>query len=294
MTKLNKLEIEATNKFIQNFVDSAVKTLSHNLDKDVYKKIEFFINSSAEIKTLNEFKNSNILYKLDYSEGIGASRLGVLVPEELISSISDVLMGGAGEGPYSGSLTELELNAAGDLGKKIFGDIENTFKRFYTKDFGLSTTPLILTKEMPRYDEEFESSEFDFLIDQTFRINEEKEYTIALLLKSTDLKKTLTSLEILRGGTSEKNNFRTNIDIGQLSDVKIDITAELGSTRIPVKSALELVRGSLVRLDTLNNSDIKVFANDIEVARAQVVAVGDNFGLKITKIISPEERIKIV
>jgi len=289
MSKLNKIELEATNKFIQKFVDSTIKTLSRNLDKDVYKEIEFFINDCVEIKNLNEFKDSSILYKVDYSAGLDTCRLGVLVPEELISSISDVLMGGAGVVTYSGKLTELELNAAGDLGKKIFGDIEHTLERLYTNDFGFSTTPLILTKEMPKYGDEFENSEFDILIDQTLRVNGEKEYTIGLLVKATGLKKTLTSLEILQTETVEKINLRSSIKIDQLAEVKIDITAELGSTKIPVKSALELVRGSLVKLDTLDNSDIKVFANNIEVARAQVVAVGDNFGLKITKIIAPEK-----
>jgi len=294
MTKFNKTETNAINNFVQNFVDSTLKTISHNLDKEVYKKIEFFINSSTEISNLNEFKGTNMLYKLDYSEGVYASKLGVVLPEELISNVSDVLMGGTGEKDYDGVLSELELNATGELAKKVFGDIENMFKRFYTKDFGFSTSPLILTKEMPQYEDEFETPDFDFLIDQTFRVNDEKEYTIALLFKTDDLKRMLTSLNLLQSDTHEINNSQTNINIKQIANVEIDITAELGSAKIPVKSALELVRGSLVKLDTVSNSDIKVFANNVEVARAQVVAVGDNFGLRITKIISPEERIKLV
>ena len=294
MTKFNKTETNAINNFVQNFVDSTLKTISHNLDKEVCKKIEFFINSSTEISNLNEFKGTNMLYKLDYSEGVYASKLGVVLPEELISNVSDVLMGGTGEKDYDGVLSELELNATGELAKKVFGDIENMFKRFYTKDFGFSTSPLILTKEMPQYEDEFETPDFDFLIDQTFRVNDEKEYTIALLFKTDDLKRMLTSLNLLQSDTHEINNSQTNINIKQIANVEIDITAELGSAKIPVKSALELVRGSLVKLDTVSNSDIKVFANNVEVARAQVVAVGDNFGLRITKIISPEERIKLV
>jgi len=294
MTNLNTNEMTAINSLVQNFVDSTLKTLSHNLDTEVYKKIEFFINSSSEITNLNEFKDSNILYKIDYSEGVFASKLGSLVPEELISNLSDVLMGGTGEKDYEGVLSELEINAAKDLAKKIFGDIENMFKRFYTKNFGFSNSPLLLTKEMPKYEEQFENPDFDFLIIQTLRINEEKEYTIGLLLKVIDIKRMLTSLNMLQSESTEKRNFQTNINIKQIANVEIDITAELGSARIPVKSALELVRGSLVKLDTVNNSDIKVFANNIEVARAQVVAVGDNFGLRITKIITPEERIKLI
>jgi flagellar motor switch protein FliN/FliY len=51
-----------------------------------------------------------------------------------------------------------------------------------------------------------------------------------------------------------------------------------------------LTKGSILELDTYENSDIKVYANGLEVARAQVVVVDEHFGIKITKIISPEER----
>ena len=55
---------------------------------------------------------------------------------------------------------------------------------------------------------------------------------------------------------------------------------------------LGLVSGSIIELDTYDNADIKVFANGLEVAKAQVVVVDDHFGIKITKLISPEERYK--
>lgn len=294
MTRFNKTEIEAVNKFIQNFINATLKVLAHNLDKDIYKKIDFSINSYAEVSTLDSFKENSIIYKLDYTKGEYFSRLGIAVQEKFISEISDVLMGGEGNVEFEGTLSELEVNATKDLLNKIFNEIENTFRRFYSNDFGFSTEPLFLTKEMSQFENEFNSPDFDFLINLVFKINDEREYPLALLLRAGDLKKILTTLDIFRAETPEKRNLSSNISINQLADVEIDITAELGSTRIPVKYALELVRGSLVKLDTLENSEIKVFANNIEVARAQVVVVGDNFGLRITKIISPEERAKVV
>ena len=101
----------------------------------------------------------------------------------------------------------------------------------------------------------------------------------------------MKDLGVTKINSQTKKIGSSSLDVTRLADVKINITAELGRTRVPIKYALELVRGSLVELDVLNGSDIKVFANDIEFAYAQVVAVEDNFGLKITKIIAPEERL---
>ena len=263
------------------------------MDKDVYKKIEFSIKSCVEVNSLELLKEEGrMMYKLDYSKGGFLGTLGALLPEEFIASLSDVLTGGTGEDAYGGSLSELEINSIKDLLKKVFVEIENSFKNIYTNDFGFSTEPLILLKEMPNYENEFSADEFDFLVDMELVVNGEKEYVISLLLNTVELRNPLNSLNVFQGG--EKKNQPTNINIQHLSDIEIDITAELGCAKIPVKHALELVRGSLVKLETVNDSDIKVFANNVEVARAQVVVVGENFGLRITKIISPEERAKLV
>jgi len=61
-------------------------------------------------------------------------------------------------------------------------------------------------------------------------------------------------LESEMSGTSFESD---SIDIDKISDVKIDITAELGQTQIPIKYALELVRGSVIELDTLNRCRYK-------------------------------------
>lgn len=90
---------------------------------------------------------------------------------------------------------------------------------------------------------------------------------------------------------SINNEFLSNIHY--LSDVDINIIAELGKTQVPIKYALELNEGSIIELDTLNEADIKVYANGVEFAHAQVVALEENFGLRITKIISSEQREEI-
>lgn len=294
MVNMNNNEIEALKKFYQNFSNSATKILSGSLDKEVYKQFDLVIDNIYSIDDVESLKENNIFYMVDYADGIVASSIALLIPEELISCVTDVMMGGKGEDSYKGSLSELETNSFSELLRRIFKDIENNYKRIYNGDLAFNAKAVLLLKEMPEYKEEFANMDFDVVISHTLRINDEKEFVVKLLQKSQILKQTISSLKLLSGNGGINGLEFDSININHLSDVKIKVTAELGRSQVPMKYALELVRGSIVELDTINNSDIKVFANGIEVAKAQIVVLEDNFGLRITKIITPEERLNSI
>lgn len=285
---------EIINSFFQFFPDSINKTLSKNLDTEICTKIQFTVMSSSKTKDVENLKENNAIYRLDYTTGNRQGVLAVLVPEELIADISDILTGGNGKDAYKGSLSEIETNSSLKILEKIFKTIESDFKKNYEHDLVFSANPELLLKEMPNYEINSEDYSFDLLISNTLSLNEDKKYNISLLLHTHIVEKLIDDLGLSKPGTSAKKTNILPLDVNRLSDVKINITAELGRTRVPIKYALELVRGSLVELDTLNNSDIKVFANGVEFAHAQIVAVEDNFGLKITKILSPEERLEYI
>lgn len=283
---------ELINNFFQIFLDPVNKNLSKSLDTDICTKIQFTITSSSKVSDVEALKADKVIYRLDYTTGKRQGTLTVLIPEELIACISDILTGGNGKDVYKGSLSEIETNSISKIVEKIFKGIENDFKKKYEHDLVFSTSPKLLLKEMPEYQINSEDHSFDLLIDSSLSLSDDTEYNIGLLLNNDIVEKLMNDLGLSKPTTSAKKTDISSLDVTRLADVKINITAELGRTRVPIKYALELVRGSLVELDTLNNSDIKVFANNVEFAYAQVVAVEDNFGLKITKIISPEERLE--
>lgn len=289
-TKQNEL----INKFWQVFTESVVTTLSKNLDTDICTKIECLVGSSSKVKDVENLKLDNAIYRLDYTTGNRQGSLAVLIPEELMAVISDILTGGNGKDAYKGSLSEIETNSNLKILEKVFKNIEGNFKKNYEHDLVFSSNPLLLLKEMPEYQINPEDFSFDFLISGTLSLNEEQKYNLNLLLNNNVLEGLLSDLGLSKPTSSIKKVDISSLNVNRLADVKINVTAELGRTRVPIKYALELVRGSLVELDTLNNSDIRVFANGVEFAHAQVVAVEDNFGLKITKIISPEERLESI
>ena len=89
---------------------------------------------------------------------------------------------------------------------------------------------------------------------------------------------------------SEKHEKR-NIDL--LLDVELPISIELGRTRMHISDILSLGPGSIVELDKLVGEPVDLLVNQKKVARGEVVVVEENFGLRITHLISPEERAKM-
>lgn len=81
-----------------------------------------------------------------------------------------------------------------------------------------------------------------------------------------------------------------NLDL--LMDVKLQLTVELGRCELPIKKVLELTRGSIVELDKVAGEPVALYANGKHVANGEVVVIDDNFGLRITNISDPEERMK--
>ncbi len=81
-----------------------------------------------------------------------------------------------------------------------------------------------------------------------------------------------------------------NIDL--LMDVDLPVSIELGRTRMNISDILALSPGSVVELDKLVGEPVDLLVNQKTVARGEVVVVEENFGLRITELISAEERIK--
>ncbi len=87
-------------------------------------------------------------------------------------------------------------------------------------------------------------------------------------------------------------NTDTNKNLELLMDIKLELTVELGRCQLPVKKVLELTRGSIIELDKVAGESVELYANGKHVANGEVVVIEDNFGLRITSITDPEERIK--
>jgi flagellar motor switch protein FliN/FliY len=81
-----------------------------------------------------------------------------------------------------------------------------------------------------------------------------------------------------------------NIDF--LLDIPLEITVELGRTKIKVGDLLKLSQGSVVELDSMTDQPLEIFVNKKLMAKGEVVVVNDKFGIRLTNIISPGDRVK--
>lgn len=90
------------------------------------------------------------------------------------------------------------------------------------------------------------------------------------------------------GSTSEAGNR----DLSMIMDIPVQLTVELGRTRIPIKNILQLAQGSVVELDALAGEPMDVLVNGCLIAQGEVVVVNDKFGVRLTDIVMPSERIK--
>jgi flagellar motor switch protein FliN len=77
-----------------------------------------------------------------------------------------------------------------------------------------------------------------------------------------------------------------------LLDIPLEITAELGRTRMIISDLLQLGQGSVIELNKLAGEPLEILVNQKLIARGEVVVVNEKFGIRLTDIISPLERIK--
>lgn len=81
-------------------------------------------------------------------------------------------------------------------------------------------------------------------------------------------------------------------DLDVILDIPVSISMEVGNTQIPIRNLLQLNQGSVIELDRLAGEPLDVLVNGTLIAHGEVVMVNEKFGIRLTDVISPGERIK--
>ena len=96
-------------------------------------------------------------------------------------------------------------------------------------------------------------------------------------------------------GSVPKNNDPVTLDgpnLDVILDIPVSISMEVGSTDINIRNLLQLNQGSVIELDRLAGEPLDVLVNGTLIAHGEVVVVNEEFGIRLTDVISPSERIK--
>jgi len=83
-----------------------------------------------------------------------------------------------------------------------------------------------------------------------------------------------------------------DVNLEVILDVPVTLSMEVGRTRIPIRNLLQLNQGSVIELDRLAGEPLDVLVNGTLIAHGEVVVVNEKFGIRMTDVISPSERIK--
>lgn len=99
-------------------------------------------------------------------------------------------------------------------------------------------------------------------------------------------------LSELGGGEEDQGAITENPDLAVVLDIPVKIAMEVGSTQITIRNLLQLNQGSVIELERLAGEPLDVLVNGTLIAHGEVVVVNEKFGIRVTDVISPSERIK--
>ena len=84
----------------------------------------------------------------------------------------------------------------------------------------------------------------------------------------------------------------TDLDLDVILDVPVTLSLEVGRARLPIRNLLQLNQGSVVELERGAGESLDVFVNGTLIAHGEVVVINDRFGVRLTDVVSPSERIR--
>ncbi|MDO8351209.1 MAG: flagellar motor switch protein FliN [Gallionella sp.] len=84
----------------------------------------------------------------------------------------------------------------------------------------------------------------------------------------------------------------THNDLDMILDIPVQLTVELGRTKMPIKNLLQLAQGSVVELAGMAGEPLDVMINGFLIAQGEVVVVNDKLGIRLTDVITPSERLR--
>ncbi|MHA7849763.1 flagellar motor switch protein FliN [Roseovarius sp.] len=84
---------------------------------------------------------------------------------------------------------------------------------------------------------------------------------------------------------------QSDIALGRLSRIKVNLTVEVGHARLTLEDLLRLNEGAVVELDRMAGDPLDILVNGTQIARGEVVVVGERFGIRFSEIVDPKDRI---
>lgn len=302
---LSQNELNAINEVYKRVFDASCVTLSTLLKRDVR-----ISPPVVKVESLDHFKlevPKEVFVAEAFYDGAFKGVTYLAITREVGAIIADLMMGGDGTFPPE-EINELYLGALGEAVSQMMNTSATALTEVIGKGVTISTPKINLVNlseeeiEIPLLKEGgsflkiISDLRIDTLVDRS-PFTQLLSISLGKVIAQRGLK--IREEEPLRGrvhpvqfATLKPGVTRevpSNIDL--LMDVPMRVTVELGRTSMLVKDILKLGAGSVVELDKMAGEPVDFLVNGKLIARGGVVVIDENFGIKITDIISPTERI---
>ncbi len=283
--------------FIKIFIQEVVSTLEGLVGKAPIVRLEKEVSHSEETwESLISTPYARVVISAIEKE---ESSIELLAPVVLVTSLSDLMLGG--EGASKEEMDNDDLDAFKEMASNIFGAIATSLKsQELLPKLNFTTINAEIAKELPKKEDYAKAIVFSFKMEAL------KESQIILLTTAAfecQFEKTHKEEkeETIKSATEAAEEVKThdasleNIEIRNISmllDVKLNVKVRIGQKKMILKDVVSMDIGSVVELDQLVNDPLEILVDDKVIAKGEVVIVDGNFGIQITDIGTKKERLE--
>ncbi len=258
-----------------------------------------FVTKSKEKIVLADVKLSDALQM----------NLSIAMPASLVLKIADLMMGGSGE-PADQNVDEIKLSTLTEALNQMLGASITLLAEKAKGKVSLGKLELKLVDDLEKISTLFNPTELLVCVECQVEMENASSSNLWLFAQLTAIKavheklfpkkKEEEKVKVQPAKFEEFAPAETQIppqpsEIQQklelLFDVPLKVVVELGRARMTLKQVMDLTIGSLIELDKLTGEPVDVLVNGKLIARGEVVVIDENFGVRITEIVSPKQRL---
>ena len=280
------------------------------------------INPDLSVEMGEIAQHNPDLFPAEFPAGIVAVKIGhksdssaleyIVLAQETTAKLSDLMVMGDGSAEFN---ADEHLDAIQEIIDQVFGAFSNTPAAFIKggRDYELAEADHGDTSILSMVDDSWAAVRFVLKMDDEHVFyhlvnqqaingyldvdsNEQEVVDDVFTGKATQMKKGVQrepqTAQFQSFGAEAKPEGSDFGEIEKLLDLKLQIVIELGRTSMFIKDILKLSPGSIIELDKLSGDPVDIYVNDKVFAEGEVVVIDENFGVRITGLIKPEERLR--
>lgn len=305
-------------KIIADISDTIMSSSTVALGIVVGREVRFSVRdiSSKTLKDLLQSIDEDMVSaEVEFADGVKGGLL-FLFPQSLGARIADMMMGGSGE-PESFELDEVRISAITETMNQMMGAATTSLSEKTKKKVSIANLKVSLLKKGTEPMMIFNPAQILVCVTYGIDLENGKSSTMMLLApilffkdiyntihpqaseqakpKKEESKVKVQPVQFQEFSKKEEaivappSEFSGKLEL--LLDVPLKVVVELGRAKMTLKQILELNIGSLIELDKLTGEPVDILVNGRLVARGEVVVVDENFGVRITEIVSPKQRV---